>query len=378
MNDSSVVPAPPVEQLAARGDIAVRQQQLDFLRGVAATYVVCNHARGSFFAGGQKILADGASLFEYISVAALQLTSLGAEFVILFFVLSGFAMRHSVRHSSGTGRFYLKRIIRIWPPYIAAVLFALAIDSAFGGDAVRQKLLPLLFYQSTSTPLTPQFWSLPYEVLFYALCPLILANPARVRAVGAVAILASLVTLAWKGPLLNPFASLPANFLGNELLFFAAGALCYEYLDRVPRLSGRMLLASVIALFLTAYAIKVVLGGSNMGSNLVMIALTILAIRNVPDWLAGIRWANFGEFSYSIYIYHFAILYAILMLCRANGLEPTEIRNPFVWMGIAPLMVGGSYLLYLVTEKKSNAIVASLRKGRRPAPVAASASPPAA
>ena len=372
MNDSSVVPEPRVEQVVAtpRGDIAVRQQQLDFLRGVAATYVVCNHARGSFFVGGQKILGSDPSLFDYLSVAALQLTSLGAEFVILFFVLSGFAMRHSVRHSSGTGRFYLKRVIRIWPPYIAAVLLALIVDSAFGGGAVRQKLVPLLFYQSTSTPLTPQFWSLPYEVLFYALCPLILANPGRVRFIGALALLASLVTLAWKGPLLNPYDSLPANFLGNELLFFACGALCYDYFDRVPRLAGRTFLAAVTALFLAAYAIKVALGGSNMGSNLAMIALTIIAIRNVPDWLASIRWANLGEFSYSIYIYHFAILYALLMLCRANGFEPTEIRNPFVWMAVAPLMVGGSWLLYLVTEKQSNAIVAKLRRGRRPAPAA--------
>ena len=365
MNDSSIAPVAQAEQprLVQRGDIAVRQQQLDFLRGIAATYVVCNHARGSFFAGGQKILGADASIFDYLTVAVLQLTSLGAEFVILFFVLSGFAMRHSVRHSSGIGRFYLKRVIRIWPPYIAAVLFALAIDSAFGGDAVRQKLIPLIFYLWTSTPLTPQFWSLPYEVLFYALCPLILANPARVRWVGAVAILASLVTLVWKGPLLNPFATVPANFLGNELLFFACGALCYDHLDRVPRLTGRTFLAAVAILFMTAYAIKLLLGDSNMGSNLAMIALTVLAIRNVPDWLANIRWANLGSFSYSIYIYHFAILYALVMLCRANGIEPTEIRNPFLWIAVAALMVGGSYLLYLVTEKRSNAIVATLRRG---------------
>ena len=35
----------------------VDQARLDFLRGAAATYVVINHSCGSFYAGGEKILA---------------------------------------------------------------------------------------------------------------------------------------------------------------------------------------------------------------------------------------------------------------------------------------------------------------------------------
>ena len=101
---------------------------LDFLRGAAAVYVLISHARGAFFAGGQRIIESGHhSLWDLGAIAALQLTSLGSESVVLFFVVSGFAMANSVRYSPDVGRFYLKRFVRIWPPYVAAIGVALAI-----------------------------------------------------------------------------------------------------------------------------------------------------------------------------------------------------------------------------------------------------------
>lgn len=337
--------------------------RLDFLRGIAAVYVVLNHVRGSFYAGGQKIMAGSHSLFDTVAVALLQGTALGAEAVILFFVLSGFAMAHSIQRSRGAAGFYLRRIVRIWPPYIAATLFALAVGRLVGIDEIERYLIQILFYISPGRALVPQFWSLPYEVLFYLLCPLILANRRAVHWTGAAAVVLTAITIGAKGITLNPYPSFFANFFGNELLLFAAGALTFYHADRVPSMSGRALAIAAVLLFVAAWALKWQVGASNFLSNLAMIAMAVLAIRNLPDRIAGYRPLNWGFFSYSIYIFHYALVeVARWCFIRFAGYSPAEIRNPFAWMLVVPVVLGACFLLYLVSERPANALVARLRR----------------
>ena len=272
-----------MQEFDQRIEQATRQERLDFLRGIAALYVLINHCRGAFYIGGSRIFDDPHStLFEKAASVALQVTSLGVEFVVLFFVLSGFAMAHSIRHTSDMGRFYLKRVVRIWPPYIAATFLALAIGILIGDPGIQARWLEVLFYLEPGTEVTPQFWSLPYEVLFYALCPFILATQGRVRLLGVIAAVLAVATIALFGLSLNPSGFL-TNFLGNELLFFAAGALAYHHFDRVPRLGPRALLIAVAIGLAAMWAIKMSLGVPNMGSSLVMIGVAVLAIRNAPS-----------------------------------------------------------------------------------------------
>jgi peptidoglycan/LPS O-acetylase OafA/YrhL len=341
--------------------VRVRQYQLDFLRGVAATYVVINHSRGDFFMGGQRLLAHHhPGLRDYLTILLLQATSLGTEMVILFFVLSGFAMAHSVSRSSSVPMFYAKRVIRIWPPYIAATLLAFAIASIAGFDF---PLLQVAFYLHPHTRVTAQFWSLPYEVVFYVLCPLVVAGRRNAMLFAIVALAGLLATVALRGVILNPWGSyFFLNFLGNEMFFFACGAMAYWHFDRIPIVSPRTLGLAVAGAFVLTAAVKFVIHDSNMLSCLVVIATTILALRNMPEKLP--KWANLGSFSYSIYIYHFALLVLLSWGLSRFGIDSKAIRNPFIWMLVPPVLIGGCYLLYLVTEKPCNRIVASLRKPR--------------
>ena len=351
----------------------IDQSRLDFLRGFAAVYVVVNHTRGAFYAGGERILAGPHGPFEVAMVALLQVTALGAEAVILFFVLSGFAMAHSVGRSRGAAGFYLRRLVRIWPPYIAATLFALLVGRLVGIDAVERHFWQILFYINPGQALVPQFWSLPYEVFFYLLCPLILSNRLAVQWTGFTAVVLTALTVAGKGIVLNPFDGFLANFFGNELLLFASGALTYHYFELVPRLSGRLLALSTSGLFLAAWAIKWKIGASNLGANLAIIALAVLAIRNLPDRIAAFRPLNWGFFSYSIYIFHYALLELEQWLFRISfGYEPSDITSPFAWLLAVPPILLGAFILHHVTERPCNAIVARLRRNStQPVSVAA-------
>lgn len=336
----------------------VPQSRLDWLRGAAAIYVVMNHVRGHLWIGGEKLLAISPTAANYLAVAALQLTSLGEEAVILFFVLSAFAMAHSIRISSGIGRFYAKRIIRIWPPYIAAVLFAMLIGVVIGDTSVRDRFLHIIFYDRPGgNALTAQFWSLPYEVLFYALCPLLLANERRVRWSLGIGILGAVVTFVLKGPKLNPWHFLPFDFIGCELLMFACGALAYYNIERVPRISGKAMLATLVVGIAVVWLIRHQIGASNPFSNIAMIALSVMLIRNLPD---NLRF-NFGSFSYSIYIFHFAIISLIVAGLAAIGVRQSDLVNPLLWVLALPPIVMACYGLYYVTERISNERVNRLR-----------------
>ena len=90
---------------------------LDGLRGIAALYVVFNHARGNLYIGGVKYAQIKSislwTLTEKIYFSILQCTSLGREFVILFFILSGFSIASSINKKPNIGGFYLRQMIRI-------------------------------------------------------------------------------------------------------------------------------------------------------------------------------------------------------------------------------------------------------------------------
>lgn len=344
----------------------VHQGALDFLRGIAALYVLVCHTRGAFYIGGQRLLAKpGADWWDYLAVGALQATSLGTEFVILFFVLSGFAMAHSVTRSASAPQFYLKRVIRIWPPYLAATGLAAVVGILVGAEDIQDKAVQVAFYIEPGTSVTPQFWSLPYEVVFYALCPFILANQKRIHWHAGTAVALTIVMILSLGPSLNPSPYFALNFLGNELLYFAAGALAYHHIAKLPRLSGGQLATATLLLLPFVYGVKMAVGDTNAWSSLLMVLLTVLAIRNLPERVYQIRWANLGYCSYSIYIFHYALLALIAWTIRLWGIEAGDIENPFAWLLVLPIVLGGSMLFYFITERPCNQLLDRIRARER-------------
>ena len=73
---------------------------LDALRGVAALYVCVAHARGLLWMGMGQYLKlhpfNTWKIYDYLIAALMSVTKLSGEFVIFFFVLSGFSIAHSL------------------------------------------------------------------------------------------------------------------------------------------------------------------------------------------------------------------------------------------------------------------------------------------
>lgn len=342
---------------------------LDFLRGVAAVYVLINHARGAFFIGGEKLVAEmgrsGLNLFDYACLALLQLTSLGQEFVIVFFVISGYAMANSVASSSSVSVFYLKRILRIWPPYLLACAMAASLCLIIPGFSDRLSFLSLfalISYLNVKIPFAPQFWSLPYEVLFYAICPFALATRERTRVIFLVSCVAAAIGVYVSG--LGSFQTegLLANFLSQAMLFFSIGAFFYYY-GSAPRLTPKIFVLAVVFLLAVVLLLKLKLG-SNILGNVIMAGATCLVIANLPAYGAQLRRFNLGKFSYSIYIFHYQILSVIsYVLLRFFGVVPSGLHGYFWWTLVVPPVLAGCWALYLISERPCNLLLKRIRGG---------------
>ncbi|WP_281405387.1 NAD-dependent epimerase/dehydratase family protein, partial [Methylosinus sporium] len=204
-----------------------------------------------------------------------------------------------------------------------------------------------------------------YEVLFYIFCPIILFSEGSIRVAFACSAGLALAGLGRYGFLMNPSGSIFINFLINELLWFLCGTIGFYYYTKIPRLSPLAFWTSLALLIALAWSIKYIIGYSNFFSNIVMICFTLIAVRNLPAELTRARTLNFGAFSYSIYVFHYAILVIMsFALFEVFHIRAYEISSYFVWtIFLVPTLII-CWLLYLIVEKPCNDYLRRLRAER--------------
>ncbi|HFP0892189.1 TPA: acyltransferase family protein, partial [Escherichia coli] len=101
----------------------------------------------------------------------------GAMGVVIFFLVSGYIITH-VLQKEATFEFYLKRIFRIYPLYIFAVLAEMLIQYYNGGNIpplsiIIPRLLLIGDFFNTPLSLAGVEWTLRIEMLFYVFMGLV-------------------------------------------------------------------------------------------------------------------------------------------------------------------------------------------------------------
>lgn len=258
--------------------------------------------------------------------------------VDLFFVLSGFVFAPTVMGGSQSagawGAYTLRRLARIYPAYLAALLLYAYL--------VHQRGLPLLHLpehllmaQMQSREMVfyynPVFWSLPSEVAFYALVPLLtglLAQPSRRAWLWPLLLL---LALALRLAMVRPADGVSQNWAYISL-HHIPGLLCEFFLGiwvwqlqqkrRLPAkravlqgvgaLLGWLLLA---ALFnqLTAWSESYDWRNGQIAlAAALCFALALdasLSLPHQPPWRGTLHLASWGgKTSYSLYLLHTAWL----------------------------------------------------------------------
>ncbi len=310
------------------------------IRGLAVLAVVLYHVAGAGFwtpGGGVP-----RALYESGGPLAVD---------VLFFT-SGFVLFLPVvcRGSFGSTRaFAIRRFARLGPPYYVCMLLVLAFFPLFSTPAIANAaergfsdiLVHISFLQRLVSPRDPGFivnsptWSLSIDLAFYCLLPLIASTYLRHPLAGLAIALA--VSLVWRAAFIVPDASAPyssLDFLIQPPLFmadFASGMTAAWAFIRLKQrnwswLSGRMPVAltagALVGLVVLAY-----IGGSNLPYHLgvfqepaavrALLPLALLvfavAVSLSPRWVQwpltnrGSLW--FSEISYSVFLYHFPIIF---------------------------------------------------------------------
>jgi len=164
---------------------------LDYIRAIAIVAVLAFHALASTY-GYEELPWDGWLRDFKVPASFILLLpcSFGGAGVALFFVVSGFCIHLSfTEHGQGWRSFWIRRFFRIYPAYLAAIVFAVVCTTADQGSDLRsaaiwRQILMHVFLvhnldPTTFSGLNASLWSLAVEVQLYLLYPLLLVFVAK-------------------------------------------------------------------------------------------------------------------------------------------------------------------------------------------------------
>jgi peptidoglycan/LPS O-acetylase OafA/YrhL len=314
---------------------------IDGLRGIAAMAVVLFHAlRGSHL--------------DNVPSTLVSVVMLGEAGVVIFFVISGFVIAHALADKritpGGAWLFIAARSIRLDPPYWAAIALAVGF-SVLASVVVPGRPLPdyslgqlvaHLFYLQEIlgyAEINPVFWTLCYEIQFYALFAFMLASRST-----TVFALTFVLSLLWPLGLVADVRGLFVNFFYSFLL--GVGAYYSWRLQWVRPLflvyAGLILAGAIVHSNVSA----LISGGT---------ALLLVSVAMANKLQTGLnwRWLQFlGMISYSLYLTH-------------NPITGATFRAVYLIAGRSPLtqMIGFglsmissvvfAWLMYVWIEKPS-------------------------
>ncbi|MGB3721766.1 MAG: acyltransferase [Pacificimonas sp.] len=336
----------------ATAPLTTRLDGIQALRGIAATMVVIYHAGG--------LVQSRTGMFDW------QLSSGGWAGVDLFFVISGFIIMyiHGDKPGAATPRelrtYVWKRFRRVLPPYWVALAFTVAayilVDSA-GEDRWQNTGFMveniLLILPRVDGYLLGVAWTLPYEIMFYAIFGLFLWRPLfGMTAAAAWSLVAIYATLS------QPFT--PAGFFGMPFpLHFALGMICARtVLHGASERLRILLLPGCAILALGAYLPDLVRDEAlffvetpasrllpAIGAFLIVLAVAGRDVEGGTTAGSVLHWT--GDMSYSLYLVHFPV-----MAAAAMALDRMGIGNEWIfWPVLLSAAFSAGFLFFHIFER---------------------------
>jgi len=298
-------------------------------------------------------------LFDYGHVA-----------VQYFWAVSGFVFTHVyLADKDARGRFWLARVARLWPLHLLTLMLVAVLQAAYSGingtDFIYHQqdmkhfllALPLAHYwgwqvnQSFNGP----SWSLSTEILAYAAFWFLL--PALRRAPLMLALPVAVVCLGLF------FAGAPNQPVATCIGFFFGGAAVYGM-----ALRGWLNPASLIALGVACVALAFVAGMMFHSEDATTLAGTFAALfltlaidfADKRDVLKVGR--QLGDASYGIYLWHFPLQLALVLLIDATLGSRAIARQPAFLLFFVLASVLAGFASHKWIERPSQRAVQNLAR----------------
>lgn len=305
---------------------SAQANNIDALRLIFALLVVFSHCFP---------LTTGSEYDEPISWLTGRQTSGGGVAVDSFFMLSGFLITQSWERSRSVGSFFKKRICRIYPAYLVAVIISVWVIiplasvagsrwEVFSWQTLRVNLPKILtlrrfvapdpFIHNPQPHVNGVLWTIPYEFWCYVgVAVLGLLTLLRWRWLIASLFLVCLISPRFVGNLfaIGETLRLPIRSFGDPTawtrfsVFYLAGMVVYLFREKF-RWDRSMALLALVGLAAGATTTRgIALTMPTLGAYL----LFYLAFTTDITWHNA---ARYGDFSYGIYVYGFPIQQLII------------------------------------------------------------------
>jgi peptidoglycan/LPS O-acetylase OafA/YrhL len=350
---------------------------LDHFRGIAILGVLLCHSLGEVYGYGYVPWKGWFRDFSDVPFSSICLfpLSFGQAGVAIFFVVSGFCIHMSFqKQGQRWGSFFLRRIFRIYPAYLAALIFFILLVSMkhfrliFQHQDVWKQIGTHLFFihnfdPSTFKAINPPLWSLAVEAQLYLLYPALLVVIAKIGWRRTMVLLAGCELLIQGTDGWMQTSGAPNSVGGHISWLFANSPLGYwfswslgafiadAFLKKQPLPFLKTSPAWWLALAIMAYFIKPL---SSFSFLLSAVVTAVVASRllsgarpkiKVPALSLDIL-KKIGLWSYSIYL----LYYPLLDICSyaIQGVVPMEYRSyppaafllvVVTWLAIIPFSI---------------------------------------
>ncbi len=358
-------------------------QAIDGLRAWMAWWVVCQHILS--FCGYAQAYGDNP---------IIKLLSLGGLAVMVFVIVSGFVIANLMLiKNEPYGRYIGRRFLRIYPLYIAAVIFSLLVRDAYF-DVIAQApwadphvaqtvmderrsfpahglahilllhgMIPNSILQDALSSFLAPAWSLSLEWQFYLIAPLLMralfSGKKMVQLLACAATLISIALCYGASPLAEWHYP---SFLPLVIGFFILGMATRVYLEH-RSLAAIAFPCIVAAVNFGVYAF--VYAGGNYAVAflpLAIWAMTIVVTQTatpansllaVPHRaLTGRMIVKFGLWSYSTYLLHVPLFVIALAGARALGVPFSSPAFLIVLLLACPVLLALSWASYAFFEQR--------------------------
>ena len=358
-----------------------RYSELDSLRGLAATTVLLSHL---------SLVLSNVGIIERFTRTPLHILWAGHEAVILFFVLSGFVLSLAYLNNKASSYkdFLIRRICRIYIPYLVSVLIAFSLMMILARGGIEG--LSGWFNQAWTSPITMELiinhiillinfeteavngviWSLVHEMRISIIFPLIIIFVVKLswkKSLILALLLSSLYFILYLVFLnylkfdVTRYQSSYSSTL-HYISFFILGAVLAKYSRQLSDIYNKLTLWIKVVFLLIAVLSYTYQWTFNIN-------ITIFNIQIVKDWavalgvsifiifvlnaqmiqkLLKINLINFvGKISYSLYLYHLIVLFMLFHIFYG------KLSNLVLFPTVFILSFVVAALMYYLVEKPS-------------------------
>jgi peptidoglycan/LPS O-acetylase OafA/YrhL len=314
-----------------------RYTSLDGLRGLAALVVLIHHC---FLVSPQLSAAvdsNGTGHFDswvwWTTFTPLHLVWAGQEAVFVFFILSGFVLTLPFVRSMQTSwaAYYPRRILRIYLPVWASLIFALlmawmvprlasvGLSPWVNVHDEAPNVLSDAFLLRGAGSLNSPLWSLQWEMIFSLTLPLYVVAAMSLRRLWLVGV-SGLVILVGAGEMMHLSSLVCLPIFGVGALMATRRDLLEEWARKVAGWGWMGLLAASILLLCSRWIFPqspVVMASATFGGALLLFAFlgckTAITLGNSSfiHWL-GLR-------SFSLYLVHEPIVVSVAFFLHTTN-----------------------------------------------------------